>query len=452
MAINTFSDLRLVTLLPTENQTIYVFNVNNPNEYYTESFFAKMGTTWAFCVVPDRIDNLQDYYINIIQSDNQTITLNAIISDSAIGIELRSGILNYYNSNTLNRYTYTIGYQNIRIFSTSVLKEKLNIEYKHINPIQTDHQLLLIVDSSNKTYSYNIELAINSAWKAILIVEPGYIPGNILIYNDDDEESDPEELEPGEIAIGFIDHNISISATPAIEIVNYDRAIMKPWLFDNSTTDFSNSDGHLDIGIGTETRKELQTILLYTKNKIDGSSVQIGDDSTNLLYAATGSSNHPKASRIIYKTMGQSKYLLKSIPGYYNYEYILGYSASIIDSSLTPKEFENEYTRITVKGFAFCSETSPVNDITIGHWIFIIDRPTTPNWNYIKLIIFDDNDKKIFSMIAYKDYFTEITEGKFIGEMIYSQGSKLGINDDAYLFIKNKFINEETINIGICIL
>ena len=55
-------------------------------------------------------------------------------------------------------------------------------------------------------------------------------------------------------------------------------------------------------------------------------------------------------------------------------------------------------------------------------------------------------------MIAYKDYFTEITEGKFIGEMIYSQGSKLGINDDAYLFIKNKFINEETINIGICIL
>ena len=149
MAINTFSDLRLVTLLPTENQTIYVFNVNNPNEYYTESFFAKMGTTWAFCVVPDRIDNLQDYYINIIQSDNQTITLNAIISDSAIGIELRSGILNYYNSNTLNRHTYTIGYQNIRIFSTSVLKEKLNIEYKHINPIQTDHQLLLIVDSSN---------------------------------------------------------------------------------------------------------------------------------------------------------------------------------------------------------------------------------------------------------------------------------------------------------------
>ena len=49
----TISDLRLVTLLPTENQTIYAFNVNNINEYYTESFFAKMGTkmTWVVAFV-----------------------------------------------------------------------------------------------------------------------------------------------------------------------------------------------------------------------------------------------------------------------------------------------------------------------------------------------------------------------------------------------------------------
>ena len=448
MAINTFSDLRLVTLLPTESQTIYAFNVNNPNEYYTESFFAKIGTTWAFCVVPDRIDNLQDYYVNIVQSDNQTIILNAIISDSAIETELRSGILNYYNSNTLDRYTYTISYQNIRIFATSVLKERLNTEYKLINPIQTDHQLILIVDSANKSYSYSIELAINSAWKAVLIVEPGYIPGNMLIYNDD-EGSEPEELPPGEIALGFIDHNISISATPATEI--YDRVVMKPWLFDNSTTDYSNSDGHLDIGVGTETNKELQTILLYTKNKIDGPCVQIGDDPSNLLYAATGNSDHYKSTRLIYKTSSQSRYLLKSIPGYYNYEYILGYSAAIRYSSFIPREFETDRARITVKGFAFCSETAPVNDLTIGQWILIIDPPSTDDWTYIKIMMFD-NDKKIFSMIAYKDYFVEVSKGQFIGELIYSQGSKTGINDDAYLFIKNKFLNGETIDVGVYIL
>ena len=450
MATNVISDLRLVTLLPTESQTIYVVNVNNPSEYYTSSFFAKMGTTWAFCVIPDRIDNTQDYYVNIIQSDdNQTITLNAIISDSAIEPELRSGILNYYNSDTLDRYTYTIDYQNIRVFTTAVLKERLNVEYKLINPIQTDHQLILIVDTSNKSYSYGIELAINSAWKAVLIVEPGYIPGNILIYNDDDEESEPEELSPGEIAIGFVDHNISISATPATEI--YETAVMKPWLFDNSTTDYSNSDGHLDIGIGTETRKTTQTILLYTKNKINGQSVQIGNDASNLLYAATGTSEHSKASRLIYKTTSQSRYLLKSISGYYNYEYILGYSAAIRDSSFIPREFETELSRITIKGFGFFSKTSPVNDLTVGYWVLIIDPPTTPNWTYIKIMMFN-NDRKIFSMIAHKDYFVEVSEGQFIGELMFIQGSKTGINDEAYLFMKDKFLNEEIIDIGIYIV
>ena len=59
MAIEKISDLRLVTLLPTSNQTIYAFNTNNPREFYTESFFARMGTTWAFCVVPDRTDTQQ---------------------------------------------------------------------------------------------------------------------------------------------------------------------------------------------------------------------------------------------------------------------------------------------------------------------------------------------------------------------------------------------------------
>ena len=448
MATNVISDLRLVTLLPTDNQTIYAFNTNNPNEYYTTSFFAKIGTTWAFCVVPDRTDNIKDCYVNIVQSDNQTIILNAVISDSLMESELRSGILNYYNSNILDRYTYTIGYQNIRIFVTSVLKEKLNTEYKTITPIQTEHQLILIVDSSDKAYSYGIDLPINSSWKAVLIAEPGYIPGNILIYNDDDEESEPEELPAGEIPIGFIDHNISISATPAIEI--YEQAVMKPWLFDNSTIDHSNSDGHLDIAVGTETRKELQTILLYTKNKIDGPSVQIGIDQNNLLYAPTGTSEHSKASRIIYKTASQSRYLLKSIPGYYNFEYILGYSAAIRDSSFTPTEFETEYTRINIKGFAFCSETSPVNDLTVGHWVLIIDRPTTPEWTYIKIMMFD-NGRKLFSMIAYKNHFIEVTEGKFVGELMYIQGSKSGINDDAYLFVKDKFLNEETIDIGIYI-
>ena len=446
--MTTISDLRLITLPPTENQTIYAFNVDNPIEYYSESFFAKMGTTWAFCVVPDRIDNSQDYYVNIIQSDNQTISLNCIISDLTTEPELRAGILNTYNFNSADKYTYVIGYQNIRIYATAVLKERLNAEYKNIDIIQTDHQLILLVDSSNKSYSYSIELPVNSAWKAVLITEPGYTPGNMVLYNNDDEESEPVEYPPGEIISGFVGNNVTISATPATEI--YHHSIMKPWLFDNSTTNYSNSDGYLQIGIGNETKKEIQTILLYTKNKITGESVQIGEDRDNLLYSAVGNSNHKKATRLIYRTPLQGKYILKSIDGYYDYEYILGYMLVMRNSSLVPREFSSVMTNITIKGFGFCTEATPVNDATKGYWFMIIDPPSTPNWIYIKIMMFDNN-KKIFSMIAYKKYFEEISEGEFAGELIYTQDSKSGINDDAYLFLKNKFENNDFIDIGVYI-
>ena len=445
----TISDLRLITLLPAENQTIYAFNTENINEYYSESFFAKMGTTWAFCVVPDRIDNNQDFYVNIIQSDHQTITLNALIPDIATESEIRAGILNYYNSDRYDRYTYTIGYQNIRVCTTAVLKERLDLEYKLINSIQVDHQSILIVDSANKTYYYGVELPVNTAFKAILIAEPGYIPGRIVVTNNDIPESEPVEYEDGKIVNDFVTNNITITATAATEI--YETALMKPWLFDNSTVDYSNSDGNIQIGVGTETRKDIKTILLYKLEKIYGNPyVQIGTESDNMLYAATGPSDHSKATRLIYRTDTQKRFILSSISGYYNWEYILGYSAAIKESSLIPKEFSSSLTRITVKGFGFCSYTTPVNDLTKGHWFLIIDQPTTPNWTYIKIMMFD-NETKLFSMIVYKDYFIEIEDGQFIGELQYLQDSKAGINDSAYLFLKEKFDSGEDIQIGVFI-
>ena len=445
----TISDLRLITLLPTENQTIYVFNTDNPNEYYTESFFAKMGTTWAFCVVPDRIDNSQDYYVNIIQSDNQTIVLDAIIPDIAIEPELRAGILNYYNSNSNDRYTYTIGYQDIRVFTTAVLKERQDIEYKYIEPIQVEHQLILIVDSANKAYSYGVELPLNSFWKAVLIVEPGYTPGNLIYYRSGIEDPEITEVEFGEIIKSFVSKDLIVTATEAKEV--YNTSTIKPWLFDNSTTDYSNCDDYITIGVGTETKKEVKNILLYSKTKISiHPSVQLGVDPDNMLYAATGSEDHDKATRLIYRTESQKRFILSAMPGFYDYDYILGYSNAIKDSSMTPKEFNSGMSRVTIKSFGFCAEKSPVNDLTKGYWFMTIDPPTTDNWTYIKIMIFDET-KKIFSMVAYKDYFEEIEEGQFIGELMYVQGSKNGINDDAYLFLKNKFDNRENVITGVYI-
>ena len=443
----TISDLRLITLLPTENQTIYAFNVNNINEYYTESFFAKMGTTWCFCVIPDRNANYEDCFITIIQSDNQTITVNTIIPDLAIKPELRSGILNYYSENLADKYNYTIGYQDIRVFTTAVEKSSLEVEYKYIEPIQVDHQLILIVDNANTTYSFGVNLAVGSHFKAVLISEAGYSYGEMTVLKEYAEE--PEILPIGQIYSSYVSENLVISATDAKEI--YKTATMKVDLFDTSTTSHSNSDGYIDIGIGTEVSKVIQTILLYTKNKIDGEAVQIGTNPYNMLYAPVGDISNTKASRLIYKTDNQRKAVLKSIEGYYGYDYILGYTEAMKTTSLDPNNFNNNIINFTIKGFGFCAKDAPVNDATKGYWFLIIDNPGSDNWSYIKFMMFN-GIKKEFSMYAYREYFKEITKGNFAGQLVYTQESRDGINDTAYLFLKQSYTDLEKVSVGVYVV
>jgi len=442
------SDLRLVTLLPTENQTIYAFNVDNPKEFYSESFFAKMGTTWAFCVVPDRINNEKDYYLNIVQSDNQVITVNTIIPDVVTLPEFRAGILNYYNSDLSNRYTYTITYQQIRVFATAISKTTLDVEYAYIEPIQVDHQLILIVNESNQYYSYGVNLPVGSKWKAIMIVEAGFKPGHMLVKREFD--LDYTELSDGEIVERYVDFNTTVTATAAKE--RYTVGTMKVGLFDNSTTEYSNSDGYIKLGIGTDVNKRLSTILLYEEDKIEGDKIQFGSNEDSLLFAALGSKDEYKATDIIYKTATQSKRIMTAINGYYGYDYILGYAQVIPNSTINPNQYSNGLVTITIRAFGFCCKTAPVNDISECFYFLVIDKPEIDRWTYIKIMIFDGS-KKIFSMIASKEYFEEINSGRFIGQYIYKQGSKNGINDSAYLFIKSKFESAREslnkVNIGV---
>ena len=441
----TISDLRLVTLLPTKGQTIYVYNVNNPTEYYTESFFARMGTTWAFCVVPDRNDNEADCWVNIVQTDNQTITLNALIPDIAIEEEFRAGILNYYSENLADRYTYTIGYQDIRVYTTPIGKSNLEVEYRFIDVEQVDHQLILIVSETGATYSYGVSLPYNTAWKAVLICEPGYHKGNLTLQKSDSPIV--REYDEGEIISGIVTYDLTVSATDAIEL--YTEGTLKPGLFDSSDINYSNSDGYLQIGVGTETNKDIQTIMLYTEDKMfDDNIVQLGTASNKLLYAAVGTYDHPKATRLVYATSTQRKYVLSSIEGYYGFDYILGYSQLMVNSSFSPTEYRTSTTSINITAFGFCAEEAPVNDATVGYWFLVIDPPPNDQWSYIKIMLFDNN-KKVFSMIAYKDFFEEISEGKFIGQYIYKQGSKNGINDDAYIILKDKFNAGQSIKTGV---
>lgn len=469
MAIEKISDLRLVTLLPTSNQTIYAFNTNNPREFYTESFFARMGTTWAFCVIPDRSDTSKDHYINIIQTDNQTITLSAIIPEVATNTELRAGILNYYSGNLGNKYTYTIGYQDIRIFATAVSRSTLNVDYKTITINQTENQIILVVDETDMVYAYTVDLPYNTYFKVALISTPEYNPGEIhvtdtdtgkiiqSINKPDKKDSDEEEYNPDDpitpsstddleedipLFENYVTRNYTITATEAQD--RYTYGTMKPGLFDNSTTDLSNSDGYIRIGIGTEVSKQVQLILLYNQNKIQGESVQLGTTKNKLLYAPLGSKSDDKATRMIYKTNTQHKYVLRAVPGYYGYDYIIGYLPAISGSTMNPLMFTSKYTGITVRGFGFAADKAPVNDSSTCHYFVVIDPPPNDNWSYFKLMIFD-NTKRVFSMIAPKRDFKEITSGQFIGQYIFSHDSKYGVSDEAALYLKNNIGKSITI-------
>ena len=133
----------LITLLQKENQTIIAYELNDKGEYtgvsHTKSFFAKANSKWKFTVVPDKFH--EDYWIYIIQSDNQTITVrdNASFHDYRAGIlvsypdddkltgiqagELDSGIYPETNYDVAveephDRYKYLVVNQNCRIFAT----------------------------------------------------------------------------------------------------------------------------------------------------------------------------------------------------------------------------------------------------------------------------------------------------------------------------------------------
>ena len=120
-------------------------------------------------------------------------------------------------------------------------------------------------------------------------------------------------------------------------------------------------------------------------------------------------------------------------------------------TSLDPNNFNNNIINFTIKGFGFCAKDAPVNDATKGYWFLIIDNPGSDNWSYIKFMMFN-GIKKEFSMYAYREYFKEITKGNFVGQLVYTQESRDGINDTAYLFLKQSYTDLEKVSVGVYVV
>ena len=195
----------LITLLQKENQTIIAYELNDKGEYtgvsHTKSFFAKANSKWKFTVIPDKFHD--DYWIHIIQSDHQTITVrdNARFHDYRAGVlvsypdddkltgiqagELDSGIYPETNYDVAveephDRYKYLVVNQNCRIFATLARDLYNTTDYHKVTIKQISHQTIVFTYRNKKYYGATV-VENNEDYTVEVIPDPGYTSTSLII-------------------------------------------------------------------------------------------------------------------------------------------------------------------------------------------------------------------------------------------------------------------------------
>lgn len=289
----------LITLLQKENQTIIAYELNDKGEYtgvsHTESFFAKANSKWKFTVIPDKFH--EDYWIHIIQSDHQTITVrdNARFHDYRAGVlvsypdddkltgiqagDLNSGIYPETNYDVAvedphDRYKYLVVNQNCRIFATLARDLYNNTDYHTISIKQIKHQTIVLTYRNKKYYTDTI-VEDNEDYTVELIPDSGYTATSLIING-----KTINSLK----YTGKATEDLTITAaiqSQAGTDSNYLEFIFKE--FDSRIERFNNSDGKLLVGtLQVVAEPEIktyrvsiiqssnQTIHVYTPQKIGG--------------------------------------------------------------------------------------------------------------------------------------------------------------------------------------
>ena len=249
----------LITLLQKENQTIIAYELNDKGEYtgvsHTESFFAKANSKWKFTVIPDKFHD--DYWIHIIQSDHQTITVrdNARFHDYRAGVlvsypdddkltgiqagDLDSGIYPETNYDVAvedphDRYKYLVVNQNCRIFATLARDLYNETDYHTVTIKQVKHQTIIFTYRNKKYYTDTI-VENNEDYSVEVVPDPGYTATSLIINGE---------------TINSLKHTgkatEDLTITAAQTRTNYLEFIFKE--FDANVERFNNSDGKLLVG------------------------------------------------------------------------------------------------------------------------------------------------------------------------------------------------------------
>lgn len=251
----------LITLLQKENQTIIAYEVDDKGNYtgieYTKSFFAKANSKWKFTVIPDKFH--EDYWIHIVQSDHQTITVkdNATYHDYRAGVlvsypdddkltgiqagDLDSGIYPETNYDVAgeephDRYKYLVVNQNCRVFATLAVDLYNETDYHKVIIKQVSHQTIVFT-YRNKKYYGNTVVQNNEDYTVELIPDSGYTSTSLIING--------KTINSLKYS-GKATTDLTITAVQANVTSNYLEFTFKE--FESRVERLNNSNGKLIVG------------------------------------------------------------------------------------------------------------------------------------------------------------------------------------------------------------
>lgn len=432
--------LYAITFMQNSHQTIYAFVVDKNNnytgEYHTTSFFAKLGTKLKFAVVPDK-ESDEKYWIHIIQSDNQLISVSANQSNLH---DWRAGILVSYPTDdkeyknypelkvSSNKYDYIVVTQNIRVFSTLAIDEYNDTDFHVLTITSQKNEKVTAVINSTLYVDGQYVIPNNTSISIKVTPDPGYKAGNIIINNK---------------SIGKT--SATISVTEAMNITcEYatvqdnilDTITMTPYLFINKSAKYGLIYSSIGLSEGTdESNLSDKTIHTYKKENLNGSFLNMYSDyKDEYVVRSIGTTDTLNNDNQLYygfdnnyKSQSINK-IDKYINGLDSIQYFIGYHKLLTNSSISNTLINiRKGTTITDKAYLRFLGFGRFEDTNKWYWLMGLYTLSKSNKN-----IFDDFDLTKASIYFYNEKDTII--GNVIGFNYYkSCFDRSSSNDTIYI-------------------
>ena len=362
---NLRNEFYSITILQQPHQTIYAYEVDKNGNYtgtvHNESFFAKKGSIWRYAVVPDREQDTK-YWINILQSDNQLITVRTDVSNRHVW---RAGVLVAYPdddklkdmypemlSDPSNRYEYIIVNQNCRIFATLAYDIYNDKDFHIVRIIRNPHEYIY-VKINDIIYSDSEFMVEDGVTASITVVtNDGYIPATITI-NGVDQKTTTKTIT--------INSETTISATMAIPIG--DEFTLTPGLFISDNSAYNMHIGEINFA-QTDDSSFMDKIHKYGYTDANNIDTEITEDS---LYGENPDNTSSVLSGVQYVNSGIEESFdemigLVGLVVYKKY-HKYGYTLNNIDTEITEDSFYGENpdnTTSTLSGVRY--ETSGIEE------------------------------------------------------------------------------------------